>query len=686
MMMMAVLAIAVLAVAMTTGPTMAQDEAKSRTGKNAEEYEYPIPCSEEAQPGPDTTEVIDSGYYALFDAFWDYEVGHLSNNFCPPAVEYIPGNPDARPATEPRNIRSDAKIHISKTVFSIPDSYKVTAIDSGNSNGNSGAVTGPTIDLADYPFLSHDDAVLAGNSLWWVRLDDPRTPADETSPLRIAFSTDLLEEADWYRDENEDGTPEDPVQFRFAAVHVLKDGSPQEAHVLDAHFFAFDQLDPDAPDEKARWSNVETAEASEIDMFTGEYRPMQFAFTKPGVYLVQAQVQGHVRKVRPDGVDPDDWSPISPDESITSPVQWYTFHVGREAGLSVEITADDETPNDASTTATDGTVSFTVNAANGGPEDVDEAVVQVRLPEGLEYQAGSASVSDVNYECGVISWPLGSVGVTDRNTLTFTADVGDQATRRLAATAEIRNLDVADLDRDSADNFSSATVRLSSPRARPPRFGGVTRSIPEHASAGAHAGDPVAASNPDARKLYYSLSGRCHDWFEVQSNGQITLASGVRLDYQEQWDFPLTIHVSDRVDASGAADPADDDSVPALIQVIDTEDSAVHPTVTFSLSNSNPSLQPNLDLAHPVVGYTVKVDTQLHNLPEGASATYDWHEGDGYIHNWSDRIHSSYYPAQALSAGPATYTVHVKWDGGGVTATHTIEWFHPDQQHPGPGN
>ena len=27
-------------------------------------------------------------YYAVFDAFWDYKVGHLSDNFCPPKVTH----------------------------------------------------------------------------------------------------------------------------------------------------------------------------------------------------------------------------------------------------------------------------------------------------------------------------------------------------------------------------------------------------------------------------------------------------------------------------------------------------------------------------------------------------------------------------------------------------------------------
>ena len=699
--------VALLAVVFMAGPAMAavtstadttmdqapiDPEQSSRRGNNADEYDDPIPCSEEVEPDANTVGVIDEGYYAVFDAFWDYEVGHLSNNFCPPEVT----TQDGRGGTT--FTRTDANTHISGTAFSIPDSYRVTVIDSGTDHGNPGNVQGPTIDIADFPFLAEGGAVsavetengtttFAGNSLWWVRLDEPWTSADETSPLQIGFSTDLLEEEDWYKDANGDDVPEPPVQFRFAAVHVLKDGSPQEAHVQDAHFFAFDQRATDTALDKAKWSNVDTDEASEINMFTDEYRPMQFAFTKPGVYLVQVNVQAHVRQKRdpaPEGGHSEDWRPIGPDVSITSPVQWYTFHVGLEDGLSVEITATDETPGDDTTTATDGTVSFTVTAANGGPDAAQDAVVQIRLPEGLEYRAGSSSVAGVNYECGVISWEPGNMSAGDSNTLTFTADVGAGAAGRLAATAEIRNPDLRVLESDAADNTSLATVLLDSALVQPPMFGGVTRSIPEHASAGAHAGDPLTTSNPGARQLHYSLSGRCHDWFEVHDNGQITLASMVRLNYKEQWDFPLTVHVSDRLDAAGDADTANDDSAPVLIEVIDTEDGAVHPTVTFSLSNPSTGLQPNLDVSHPVVGYTVTLNTQLHNLPEGATPVYDWQEGWGYVHYWNNRIHTSGYPAEGHTAGPADYTVHIKWDGGGVTAKHTIEWFEPDDNHPGP--
>ena len=108
------------------------------------------------------------------------------------------------------------------------------------------------------------------------------------------------------KDKNDDDVSDGPpVQFRFSAVHVLQDGTPVEAHVLGAHMFAFDQRKTDTAMRHPQWSNVETDIRSEINMETGQYRPMQFAFTKPGVYLVQAQRPGpRADKNRPSACEP----------------------------------------------------------------------------------------------------------------------------------------------------------------------------------------------------------------------------------------------------------------------------------------------------------------------------------------------------------------------------------------------
>ena len=222
----ALLILAVAAVTLTAGPTQAQDggpgviggpPSEPRTGENSEEYDEPYPCSEEAQPDDETKRGVDSGHYPLFDAFWDYEVGHLSNNFCPPSVMHTTEtkeNDDGDEVEVTEHTRAEANIHISETVFSVPDRYKVTVVDSGVTNGNPSTVTGAKIDLAKYPFLrravsavnpgpdstpANPTWVFAGNSVWWVKAENVPANTGANTPMILGFSTDLLEEADWYQ-------------------------------------------------------------------------------------------------------------------------------------------------------------------------------------------------------------------------------------------------------------------------------------------------------------------------------------------------------------------------------------------------------------------------------------------------------------------------------------------------------
>ncbi len=695
---MAALLAVLLAATMTAGLTQAQDfvtPTEPRTGENSEEYDAPLPCSEKAEPDDQTAKVINGGHYAVFDAFWDYEVGHLSNNFCPPSVMHR-AKAGRNPAVD---VRTDAHTHISETVFSVPDRYKVTVVDSGVTNGNPSNVTGPKIDLANYPFLrdavsavkpgpdstaENPTTVFADNSVWWVKAENVPANTDANTPLILGFSTDLMEKADWYRPDGPDeGTePEPPVQFQFVAVHVLKDGSPQEAHVVGAHFFAFD---PGTSQREAKWSTVDAATSSGIQMFTDQYRHMQYVFTKPGQYRVQAEVKGHVRGL-PDRLAgaPADWSPIHPGASVSSPAEWYTFHVGPEDDLSVTITAADETPDDAATTITDSNVSFTVTATNTGPEDAKNAVVQVQLPEGLLYHDGSARVGSAttgpsssvfNYEAGVIAWDLGRFGNygtlkegETRNaspaTLTFTADVATGAGKRLTATAESRNTDRQTLDSNPGNDTSSVTVVRSSGTVRPPILGSMTCSIPEHAVAGTHCGDPVEVYNPDGRQLSFSLSGHAAGWFVVHPHGQIALAAGKSLDYEEQWAFPLNLNVSDGVNSTGGADTSIDDSMTLLVKVVDTEVGSVHPRVNFIT-----------DPVSPVAGDQVRVWARV------AGLTFE--EGSFYYCLWTDesgnRISESFSSDCHVdllleTAGTQQVKVHVKWDTGGMTADTSVTW------------
>ena len=691
----ALLIVAMAAITLTAGPAQAQGgiivvPPDPRIGDNEDFYDEPYPCSEEAQPDENTESVIREGYYALFDAFWDYEVGHLSDNFCPPGVTVTKESNPRTGVTTTTYTRSDAKIHISETAFSVPDSYKVTVIDSRLDTpavGNPGNVEGPTIDIADYPFLKEAVSaikpgpdstaenptwVFADNEVWWVRLDEPDTEetqgVDETSPLQIGFSTALMKDADWH---NPNG---DAVQFHFGAVHVLEAGAPVETHVVGADFFAFEQRAADTPLKKAQWSNLETAAHSEINMAVGKYRPMQFLFTKPGEYLVQAQIQGHVRKQAPEG-ESVNWTPINPGDSVTSPTEWYTFLVGPVADVGVSLTHTDETPNDDSTTVTDGTASFSVTATNSGPSTSEGVVVEVSLPVGLDYVA-DASHTGVIYECGVISWRVGDLtasGESSSKTLNFTARVGAEAPKSLTVDAAVHSSTV---DENEENDTASVEVLSNSTVVRSPFFGGATLSVPENAIRGTHVGDPVAVNNPDGRALAYTLSGRCSGWFTVYGHGQIAVGWEVDLDYDEQSEFHLTLSVSDGVDASGAADTAIDDSEPVTISVVDLpSESAAHPTVSFSLENADPIGHPSTNPDWPRVGDFLYLVPTVNGLPQGVQPNYyRWGDEAGGLYK-EEHAATSKLEVGAGTAGEKTYVVHIKWNGGGITASYTINWL-----------
>ena len=540
------------------------------TGINVAQQNTVPACDEESKPAANAVDEISTGYYAVFDGYWVADEGHLSNNFCPPRVTVVDE------FGEKTYTRHNADIDIRKTAFSIPDSYKVTVVDSSVAGGNPSTVTGPKIDLDNYRFMKKDNAVsamkteggsttFADNSLWWVKLDSPGT-----SPLQIGYSTALMNEADWY---NPDG---DPVQFEFEAVHVFQDGtrySQSALHQLGIHFFAFD---PGAAQTNAQWSSVDL-DANAVQMQTGQYRQMQFAFTKPGSYLVQVQVKGHVRKATdpaPPGGRPAGWEPVSPDDTITSPVQWYTFHVGAQADLDVAVSA-----GTMSTSEGVSTVPITVTATNGGPDAAEDIEVEINLPPGLSRPATLPAGVSSN-SCGVIAWEIEGLNSSPPSqtttSLTFNATVDSGATGKRTVTAEIR---ASTYDPDLTNNAVRATATLSGTNVRPPYFPGVTRSIVEHAIAGAHAGDPVAAISPDGNALSYSLSGPCSNKFQALPNGQIVLAANQTLDYGEQWEYPLTLNVSDNLNPSGGTDPSIDDSTPVTIRVEDTEPGTAHPTV-----------------------------------------------------------------------------------------------------------
>ena len=86
-------------------------------------------------------------------------------------------------------------------------------------------------------------------------------------------------------------------------MHVFQDGTKytgEELHELGTHFFAFDPREGDTRLAAPAWSSYD-ANINTVKMQTGQYRQMQFAFTKPGTYRVQAHVKGACAEVNRPG-------------------------------------------------------------------------------------------------------------------------------------------------------------------------------------------------------------------------------------------------------------------------------------------------------------------------------------------------------------------------------------------------
>ena len=326
---MAALLAVLLAVTMTAGPTMAQTDP----------YPDPKPCGpgQEAVPdSPDAT--ITEGHYAVFDGYWDFEKETLELNLCPPSVVHrmVPGGP-GKPARE-ESTRTSSNVDIQQTVFHINGSDFEHQLDQD--------------DLDKYDFFklgdgddagTEDDAI--GQTVWWLKVDDESTPnVDEDSALAMGFSAALFESDYWYLEDGTDDGAE-PLQYEFEVIR--EPGIPIDDQ---GHVFAFDDSDPDdGTDKTAYWDSSEV-DANALPLYPGAYHHFQWAFTKPGTYVISVQLKGHVRQENPhDSTDADydaNWKPVSEDNVVTSEVRQYVFQIGdltlnHEPGFMVERSVDE---------------------------------------------------------------------------------------------------------------------------------------------------------------------------------------------------------------------------------------------------------------------------------------------------------------------------------------------------------
>ena len=337
----AALMMIMLAAAFATGATQAQglDDTPTATATPT-----PQPCGPgEAKAFQPEPHEITEGNFALFDAYWRStsssgptggtgtpgtetpsaapNSGVLHTNLCPPKMVTTEQDDGFGTITEITE-RSVSNIDIGEAIMHVLDKHKVDVV------ATNAEATAGQLSLEEYPEvrgglgLEDDDPVPDGTKVWWLPLDDPDTTKDETSELSLGFSTALLDSDDWLT--RSDGNP---LRYKFDVLRNPAD--PFE----DPHFFAYEAPKAEGTKAELVWDSFSPGdERDDVLMDPGEYRALQWIFTKPGTYLLSVHLQGFVRKDNPYGehdIEYDqDWKPISENETETSEVKDYSIQVG----------------------------------------------------------------------------------------------------------------------------------------------------------------------------------------------------------------------------------------------------------------------------------------------------------------------------------------------------------------------
>ena len=126
---------------------------------------------------------------------------------------------------------------------------------------------------------------------------------------------------------------------------------------------------------------------------------------------------------------------------------------------------------------------------------------------------------------------------------------------------------------DGTDNSDPMTLTVNVTNVNePPTFSEGTptvRTIAENSIGGTQVGGSFTADDPEDDTLVYELSGTGHEQFDIDSNGQITVASNAVLDFETQHTYALELDVSDSKDSDGNSDAEVDDTLTITINLTD---------------------------------------------------------------------------------------------------------------------
>lgn len=611
-MTLAALVIALLAVAMTASPTMAQTPP----------YD-PQPCGPGQKHVPSNPDaIISEGHYAVFDGYWDSKDETLEVNLCPPAVEHSKETRTNPVTLLPEEVevstRSTSNVDIKRTVFHINGSgfeHTLTAADVEKYDFFKTGVSTTTSSGA-----TQDTAV--GQTVWWLKVDDPDTEdVDEDSPLAMGYSAALFESQYWYREEG--GVEVEPLQYEFEVIR-----EPGIPIAEQGHVFAFDDEDP-APgaDKTADWDSSEV-DANALKLYPGNYHHYQWAFTKPGTYVISVQLKGYVRKDAPAGAKKN-WTPITEKTVVTSEVERYVFQIGpltlnEEPAFVVERSVEEHSA---------------IKTLVGDPIPVyqgDEDDLTFTLSGRGHSVFGVEEDSNGNAQIKVID--SRHLDHDARSEYRLTLSVRDNKDHE-------RNTDAA------MDNSIAVKINVTDLEER---------SVAENSVGGTLVGDPIAVANANTSTVY-TLSGNGHGLFSVErnsgNNAQIRVAPGGVINYEDAPSYVLTLHA----DTDGAED------VRIAITVVDNPTERLAVTLT-----ANPSS------ATQTVGNSVVFTGTVTGAPVPTSRLkYSWVERDRGTQITENRqIHSHSHTVSAARAATIEYQMRV-WYQEGMEADSNqivIDW------------
>ncbi len=330
---LAALAITLLAVTFATDPAQAQappgggGDTGGSTGGGTDVPQLCGPGQDHFPEDPD--EVVSEGHYALFDAYWQpggaIRPGALNDNLCPPAAAHTDVTVDG--VTKEVTTRSPSKIDVRTTIIQVKDTHKTDVVATNAAAGTTKLSLEKYDEVRAALGIADGAPVPAGTKVWWLRLEDSALGTDPSN-LVMGFSTGLLDGDHWQNPKtDEHGNHLPAFQYEMESVRVIGPNPAALPHVLT-------YWEPDLWEENNRaevvWNGLDT-DINSMPMEAGEYEHLEWVFTKPGTYILQVHLKGHVRHTKPsdwDDIRDGTWKALTVDETVTSEVKRFVFQVG----------------------------------------------------------------------------------------------------------------------------------------------------------------------------------------------------------------------------------------------------------------------------------------------------------------------------------------------------------------------